>query len=594
MVIRTFLYSLIFCLAATAVAAQTPVSITSNTRKAAVNETFFVTVSASGSEVQPPDTGVWQRAGFKTGSPSSQSSTSIQSVNGQTTVIQSRSWRYPLAVETAGQHTLPPLAVLVDGVHHMTQPITLEISDKITIPDRSGTEGRGQESMAIDDLAFLRAVTDKTTVYQGEAFLLRLLIYVVDEHFVTLDGPRQLPLPETEGFFSGPQWQNSFVDEYQGRNYRVTEFNQILFPAMPGELTIGSWTWQGAVRWQEGGFRRQGANRLFNTHPIPIIVLPLPEGAPQGFSGAVGKFRMQAKLSSNSVAQGTPVRLTVTLTGEGNPQTIGMPTLEKLSWAHISEPESEVKQSENSLEVSKSYVYLITPLEAGEHTIPPMTFSYFAPILKNYKTETSQELSLVVSATGEAGRIVAAGGSADTARQQIEINNQAGLPIITDSRLDESAHKPAPKTLSLTEMLSPFVTAFVVMLCAFFLAWRRRLSGDTGYARRFHARARCLRKLQEAEGKTDAHTLIYQALCRFVADWLNVQESGLTSGDIQQLLRDAQLNTESVEMTLRILRACERAAYGGSTRESGDSALLLQTAREAVDILQQAFQEVEK
>lgn len=594
MVIRTFLYSLIFCLAAAAVVAQTPVSITSNTRKAAVNETFFVTVSASGSEVQPPDTGVWQRAGFKTGSPSSQSSTSIQSVNGQTTVIQSRSWRYPLAVETAGQHTLPPLAVLVDGVHHMTQPITLEISDKITIPDRSGTEGRGQESMAIDDLAFLRAVTDKTTVYQGEAFLLRLLIYVVDEHFVTLDGPRQLPLPETEGFFSGPQWQNSFVDEYQGRNYRVTEFNQILFPAMPGELTIGSWTWQGAVRWQEGGFRRQGANRLFNTHPIPIIVLPLPEGAPQGFSGAVGKFRMQAKLSSNSVAQGTPVRLTVTLTGEGNPQTIGMPTLEKLSWAHISEPESEVKQSENSLEVSKSYVYLITPLEAGEHTIPPMTFSYFAPILKNYKTETSQELSLVVSATGEAGRIVAAGGSADTARQQIEINNQAGLPIITDSRLDESAHKPAPKTLSLTEMLSPFVTAFVVMLCAFFLAWRRRLSGDTGYARRFHARARCLRKLQEAEGKTDAHTLIYQALCRFVADWLNVQESGLTSGDIQQLLRDAQLNTESVEMTLRILRACERAAYGGSTRESGDSALLLQTAREAVDILQQAFQEVEK
>ncbi|NLN94504.1 MAG: protein BatD [Candidatus Hydrogenedens sp.] len=592
--IRISLYSLIFCLAAAMAGAQAPVSITASTSKAAANETFYITVSASGGDVQQPDTGVWQRAGFKTGSPSSQSSTSIQSVNGQTTVVQSRSWRYPMAVETPGRHTLPPLSVQVDGVHHMTQPITLEISEKIATPHRRSADGSSQDNLAVDDLAFVRAVTDKTTVYQGEAILLRLLIYVLDDRFVNLDGPRQLPLPATEGFFSGAQWQNNYADEYRGRNYRVTEFNQTLFPAMPGELTIDSWTWQGSVRWQEGGLRRQGATRLFSTHPVPIVVLPLPEGAPPGFSGAVGKFRMQTRLSSPSVAQGTPVRLTVTLTGEGNPQTIGMPTVEKLAWAHVSEPESEVKQSENSQEVSKSYVYLITPLEAGEHTIPPVTFSYFAPVLKNYKTESSQQLPLLVSATGEAGRIVAVGGSADAARQQIEINNQEGLPIITDSRLNAPSQSLPVKSLSVMELAGPLVSAVLVIICALFLAWRRRLTGDTGYARRFHARSHCLRSLLQAEGTADAHSLIYQALCRFVADWLNIKESGLTSGDIQQHLREAQLNTESVEMTLRILRACERAAYGGRDRDAEDTALLLQTAREAVDILQQAFQEVGK
>lgn len=594
MVIRSVLYSLIFCMLAWTAWAKSPVSLNASTTKAAAKETFFVTVSANGGDVQPPDVSAWHRAGFQTGAPSTQSSTSIQSVNGQTTMVQSRSWRYPVVAQTAGSHTLPPVAVQVDGVNHMTQPLTMEISETIAVPDRRGNNNSGDQGLAVDDLAFVRAVADKTQVYQGEPIALRLLIYVLEDQFVSLDGPRQLPLPQTEGFFSGPQWQNSFAEEYQGRRYRVTEFNQILFAAMPGDLTIDAWTWQGAVRWQEGHFRRQGANRLFTTHPIPVQVLPLPEGAPPGFSGAVGKFRMQVRLSSTSVAQGTPVRLTVTLTGEGNPQTIGMPVLEKMSWAHISEPESEVTQSENSLEVTKTYTYLITPLEAGEQRIPPVTFSYFASLLKNYKTETSQELTLLVSATGEAGRIVAVGGSADAARQQIEINKSEALSIITDSRLQAPSVRLKGKTLSWPLAVSPFFSAAAVLVCALFLARRRRLTGDTGYARRFHGRSNCLRLLQEAEKAATPHTLIYQALCGFVADMLNIKESGLTSGDIQELLRDARLNAESVEMTLRILRACERASYGGASGNAEEGRLLLDAARQALDALQQAFQEVSK
>jgi len=587
---RLFCYSLIFLLAARIAVAQGGVSISASTLKAAVNESFYITISASGSEVKEPDLSPWHRLGFKTGAPATQSSTSIQSINGNTTVVQSRSWRYPVAAGSPGTHTLPPLAVTVDGVQQMTRSLTLEISEKVSVSPE-GRDGTPAQEVAVDDLVFVRAIADKTTVYQGEPILLRLLIYVLDGRFVSLDTPRQLPLPETEGFFSGPQWQNTYNGEYNSAAYRITEFNQVLFPAMPGDLQIASWTWQGVVRWQEGRFRPQGATRLFSTHPIPVTVLPLPEGAPAGFSGAVGKFRMQAYLSSASVAQGTPVRLTVSITGEGNPQAIGMPLFEKPSWAHVSEPESEVKQTEGSLEVTKNYSYLITPLEAGEHVIPAVSFSYFAPILKNYKTETSQELKLTVSATGETGRIVAVGGSSDTARQKIEINSSGELPLITDSRLTALTVRPPAHILSMPALLSPVISAVMLVAAVLFLLRRKRLATDTRYARRIQARGKCLALLQDAKEKGDKSAGIYQALSAFVADMLHINGSGLTSGEIQHLLQEARLNQESIDMTVRVLRACERAAYGGGKGSEEELTVLMDSALHALDALHAAFLE---
>ena len=584
------LYSIIVvCLAALGAQGQgqSPVTATVSTTRAAANEIFHFTISASGSDVKDPDISALSEAGLQLGSPSVQSSTSIQSVNGRTTVMQSRTWRYPASASSEGTIIIPRIAVTIDGQEYFTQPITLEITRSVEI----GTETPdGNREITVEDLAFVRAVADKTTLYQGDALTLRLRLYVLEGNYVSVDGPRSLPMPDTEGFYPGPQWQSSITEQYYGRAYRVTEFNRVLYPAMPGELFIGSWNWQGAVRWHDARRRMQTAARMFTTNEIPITVLPLPE-KPEGFGGAVGKFRVQAQLAQQSLTQGTPVRFTITISGEGNPNTISAPMLPEMSWAHVSGPETDTQQQENSPVVTKTFSYLLTPLETGEHAVPPATFIYFAPAINNYKTEQTREYPVTISPAKDGGVLIAAGGSAVEQRNRIEVFEDGILPIITDVNALSAATRPPGGRLSRIALLSPALPWLIFAVLYVFLAWRGRLASDRGYARRFYAKRRFLKRLNAAHTTADPAEMIYQALKGFVADMFDITEAGLTAAEVQTTLQERNVNGETIDMVVRVLSACERTRYTGRNSVQDEVDALYAAAGNAVEQLQADLQE---
>jgi len=580
---------LIAWLAACAAHAREPVTASVSATRAAAGEIFYITLHANGSDVKEPDLGPVAAAGVQLGSPSVQSSTSMQYINGKSSVIQSRAWRYPASVAQEGTITIPRISITVDGREYFTQPMTIEISrvadTPVPVPGKGG-------KLSVEEMAFVRAVTDKSSVYQGEPLTLRLQIYQLNTGYISITGPRSLPMPDTEGFYPGPEWQDTHMENYKDQEYEVTEFGRVLYPAMPGELKIGAWNWQGMVRWHDTRRRVQSAARMFTAPEIAITVMSLPE-QPEGFSGAVGKFRFTAQLAQTALTQGTPVRLTFTVSGEGNPNTISAPRLPDLAWAHVSGPETETRQEEHSPEVAKTFSYLLTPLEAGTHTIPSVPFVFFAPIIKNYKTEQSPEYQVTVDAADGGNTLVAVGGSADAQRSRIQVFEEKILPVITegDALFSESGANSA--RLSILALLSPALPLLVFIVLFAWLAWRGRLSRDQGYARRFYAKNKCLKALKEARASAEPSENLDVLLKVFIADMLNVNEAGLTSSDVEDLLKERRIAEDSIAMTVRVLRACERARYAGRNAGPEETEALCTATENVVEQLHAALQETQ-
>ncbi len=579
---RAMTLSLIALAAVGYASGQNPVTATVSSDSVAVGEIFYITISANGGNVQEPDVRSLSEIGIQLGNPSVQSSTSISSVQGKTTVVQSRVWRYSASALKEGTVTIPRISVVVDGQEYLTQPIALTVARTLSMGKRS--PGGGEE-LTVDDLAFVQSVADKTTAYQGEAVVLRLRLFALDRNQVSVEGPRTLPTPDTEGFYSGQQWQESISEEYAGRAYRVTEFNQVLYPAMPGDLQIGAWTWQGNVRWIDARRMPQGAARMFSANPISITVLPLPT-RPEHFSGAVGRFRVQAQLARETLEQGAPVRFTITIAGDGNPNALGAPELPEMSWAHVSGPDVETQQQEKSAEFVKTFSYLITPLEAGNHVIPSIEYTFFAPFLKDYKTERTNEIPAAVQPSSSGNALVAVGGSSEEQRRSIQVYDENMLPIIVDASLLSVQPSIRERRLSPIALLSPLLSAAVVGAVFAAMKHRRRLAGDKGYARRYRAKKRFESAVLDIASAKDPVELLYRAIVGFIADMLNINEAGLTSADVESLLRGCAAEEDLTQMTIRLLRACERTRYAGRDSAPEELDALLNAARTVVNQLQ--------
>jgi hypothetical protein len=567
--------------------AQSPVTADISSQRVTANEVFNITITANGSDVQEPDLQPVRDAGIQLGTPSQQSSTSIRNINGRTSVVQSRTWRYPASIAKEGSVTIPRISVMVDGKEYLTQPMTVTVTNKIDVGSR------GQDPAAeltVDDLVFVRAITDKTVVYQGEPVVLRLRLYTLDQYYVNVESPRALPLPQTEGFYAGQQWQQNLSEQMNGRTYRIMEISQVLYPAMPGELTIAPWEWQGVVTWYDVRRRPQTAPRMFATNPVTITAMPLPSQPPH-FSGAVGKFNMNVHLSENNLVQGKPVRLIVTISGDGNPNTIGAPVVPEIPWAHISEPETEIRQQENNTDTTKLFSYLITPLEAGEQVVPPVEFTFFAPMLKNYKTDRSNEIKVTVQPAKEGDSFVAIGGSAEEERHKIDVFDGDMLPIITDPEAIAVQLSKTNKHLGFFTLLSPMILAFMLAVIHIFLQQKRRLSFDRSYSRRYYAKSNCMKTLEETKKSDDPTQSLYRAIASFIGNMLDINEAGLTSAEIESLLRSRNTPEELISAASRMLKKCERARYAGDESDTETIEILCSDAQKLMEDLHEVLKE---
>ncbi len=588
----TLLPALLLFGAAPWATAQVPVSAMLSHEQVAVGENFALEIRAEGASISEPEVAPLEDAGIVLGVPSLGSSTSVSIINGRTSMVQTKTWRYPARATREGRLTVPRIKIAVDGQEYFTQPMPLTVTKNAVSPSSPQSRGGGA-TITLEQMAFAEAATDKTVVFQGEPVTLVLRIFELDDFNVTLRFPQNIPLPESQGFYAGPQSTNKRRERRGNFNYRVTEISQVLYPTVPGALLIGAWQWQGELLWTDAGrFRPGNALRDFETNPIAVTVNPLPD-RPANFSGAVGQYKIKSEFPQGTLMQGVPVRWSLTVSGEGNPDAVGAPTLPPISWAHLSGPEMELRQQTGNTETAKVFHYTLTPLEAGTHELPGIEYVYFAPVIKGYKTEKTNVMPVTVVAAQSGAPLVTAGGLREAERGAVQQLTDDLLPIMADIRLGAGNGwiSNAVRTALLPLLMLP--------PAAYALFWRimrhrRKLRQDTRYARRHHALARARSLLHEARGNGEPLEKIQQALTGFIADMLNVSPAGITAADAGELLERNGCGVETRTMLVNILRNCERARYAGKKLSEQEIGALADAAVQLLEPLHKALDREDK
>jgi hypothetical protein len=513
-------------------------------------------------------------------------SSQISIINGRRKVrIEERG--YKATASRAGAIIIPPLEFTIDGEPIYSAAVALTVKDP---PQRGSTPGG---KPVREDYLFIQLVLDKSVAYQGEPVLMKQQVWQLDGWGATFRGWNGMDRhPATEGFYSAGLEQREGTGTLNGYNYKVTEFVSILYPTRAGDLEVGSWHWEGYANVRTGRSqprfiqRSQRLEFVLDTPPWPLTVKPLPDGPPD-FSGAVGQYTLDATLERTTALQGVPIDLYVTIRGDGNPAAVVKPSFDVPEWAYFSEPEltSEELTAQDGLAlgVSKRFAYTVTPLDVGDVTLGPITFTSFNPVRGVYETATVGPYEITVRKSAEDDQPFLVSPELPGEERAVDIIGQDIGSLMTRPpglRADESFATVAPLAF-----LLPIVLYVGLRVYA---SRRRRFTHDTGFARAYHAKSVAAKRLEHLNSSEDPSEALCGILTDCVRDLFDVEAAGLTSADVEQILREKGVAAENRENLLTILRRCERARYASQELSREERSALIHGTEAAVAQLDEA------
>jgi len=413
---------------------------------------------------------------------------------------------------------------------------------------------------------FVEAAVDNPTPYVGQQITYSFRLYQA------VDLENLLYEPSTfEGFWKsdmGPATQTT--QQLNGRQYRITEIDTALFPTRVGNLEIAP----SAMILPETVFRDE---QRLATNPVMVDVQPLPEGAPAGFAGAVGRFNMQATLDRQSVTLGQPITLRLTISGSGNLEQLPPPELPVPDdWRTYENPPRYTSAINGGLLVGeKTYEWLIVPSQTGTQTLPEVTLQYFDPEALAYRSVSTSPVTLeIFPPDGEAGQ------------------SETDLAAILAASGTILALKSVPAVIP-PQSPYPGVGFWLLWLlppgCATVSWWwilrQRRKQRDQLKIRQSRALRRAQDYLEKAQqaSSNDACRIIAGAIFIYFGDKLNRRAAGLNQTDMRQAVEMNQASARAGERLLSCLEQADEGRYAPAG--SVDSQMLLKKTREALAAL---------
>lgn len=501
---------------------------------------------------------------------------------------------FKVETTTPGTFEIPFVTATVNGKDIVSNPVSITVIEATTpkrgrsatlqrSPSGSAMAPPPRESAAsqdttltIDEVISISADVDKRNVFQGEPITLSLTFMCL----VNVE-PNEIAhtLPSITGFYALPREPIELGPPesrtIQGRDYEVHTLKQTLFPTVSGDLEIGAWQWQGALLVRG---RRPYPVEL-SSDPIAIRVNPLPE-RPANFSGSVGLFTVDATLDKSRVIQGVPVKLNVRITGEGNPDAVGVPQLPTMDWAYVGDVEKDAGQQSAGMGagVDQRFIFPVTPIEAGTKVIPEIVYCYFNPETGVYETARTSPLELSIAPSAEPAHqgVVGAGS---------ESPGPSGIAADIDSIVLSPGVLTRQSGSALTVSLVAVAPPVVYAALAVFLRRRRRLATDTRFARSYRARTRLKTALDSVRTSQEPAPALFKAVVGFIADKFDVPEAGMTSLDAQHTLEQNGISPETISALVKVLRSCERAQYASTILSQHEIAALLEGASVNLDAL---------
>lgn len=241
---------------------------------------------------------------------------------------------------------------------------------------------------------FVEIKLNKQTAYEGESILADYQLYVA----VDLEG-RLTRSPSYVGFASYDvpvSDVNAFSVQQKGNVvYKVYTIKRVqLFGLEPGVQQLQPVELEASVRFRKdpiayGGFAGDTIIPFtVRSSALPVKILPLPQPQPEGFSGAVGEFRLQAGIPADSQSANRTDAFVVQLSGKGNWHQVGLlpPAMPQGLTLYGPAMQDAIETNTVPLAGVKSWTYTVTAKQPGIYTIPAFRFVYFNPTVGSYTT----------------------------------------------------------------------------------------------------------------------------------------------------------------------------------------------------------------
>ena len=503
----------------------------------------------------------------------SSSSTQVSIVNGS--AHSEVTYQYRLQPLRSGELTIGAVQVTINRVVHTSEPIVVQVSQGNSATQGSDVQLDDTPPEADSPRFYATASVDKLSPYVGEGVVYTFRFYQAVNFY---SQPLYAP-PDFGGFWSETdESQRQYSSELNGRTYRVTELNTILFPMQSGELVIAP-----ARLKIPGDFFDPDVN--LSTESISLQVKPLPDGAPEGFQGAVGQYEIHAALDTQQGQVNQPLTLIITLQGRGNIQNLSDPVWSEISaWRSFASKATIQKEvQEGELHGSRTYERLLVPAEPGDYTLPSISYTFFDPAAEEYRTIATQPLNIQVMP------------GADEEPQA----TQQGQKANDLSALSSEARylKSAPGRLRSADLLvgkPVYWLAWLLPLAAlavhFAIERRQRFEQERVVEiRSSRPGRRALHALRTAQRAAhDPHLHASRILHTYLAEKLNQPTAGLTHRSLDVILEANRLSVELREQLLAFLQRLDQTRYAPQV-DAGSRSGLLSELEEMISRLENAF-----
>lgn len=518
--------------------------------------------------------------------PSVYRGSSVQFINGSVTQTHEYTYTYVLLPTKAGNFTIAPAEVEVDKRRYKTDPTLLEVVEeqRAAAPQAESRQPENQSrtpqgQVAPDDI-LLRVSASRSSVYKGEPVRVAIKLY----YRVSIAGLNNAKFPSFNGFWSQEldvENRPSHRETIDGKIYECSVLREfLLYPQQSGTLTIDAAEVEAVAQVVVQNNRHRdpffgstpdiyNVNRTVRSPKLHITVKELPAGAPEGFSGAVGRFTLSETAPTAQLQANSAATFTLRIAGSGNLRFVQAPKLQlpgSFEQYDIKTTE-QLKTTPQGTSGYRQFEYPFIARAEGEYELPAVLFSYFDPEKRQYVTLRSQPHSVVVTPDEK--------GSTEEVRIVKGLSKEEVRLLGEDIRFiksGESHLKPRRAPLLFSGGYFLAVGLILLLFVLLFVLMRKQIRErrNTVLVRGKRAnkvavqRFRAAKRAMSEENRYAFYEEMSRALWGYMSDKLNIPVSNLTKENVREELHKRGIPPEESQTFSSIITRCEEAQYAPS------------------------------
>ncbi|MEM6719793.1 MAG: BatD family protein [Bacteroidota bacterium] len=481
----------------------------------------------------------------------------------------SKTYTFFLQPTAEGTFTIKQAKVEIDGQVYKTLPVKVTVTKAIDKPK----DGNNSDYMISEGLHLVTEVS-KGNPYLNEPVTVSYKLYV--KPGINVNDYRELGKPTFNNFWSQNIQTQMRAERttYKGEPYSyVTLKRFVLYPQKTGKQVLEPFSIDLQVsvptnRRDVFGRRYETVHKTLSSSRRTVNVKALPEaGKPEDFSGAVGAFDFKVTTSKKSLNATESLQAKIEVSGKGNLKLFELPKLKLPSSLEVYDPEFSERVTTRiaGMQGKISDSYTVVPQYKGKYPIPSVSFSYFDPSDKKYKTLRSDEIIIdVIEGPVNTATAENTTGNQNTTQKQLVTTNGSQFRFLkTNADLVAVETEDFFKSnLFYGLLLGPFLLIPIILLVR---RKKRAYDNDIQGSKTRTANRLAKKYLSEAKKKLNDKEAFYEVLERALHNYLraklSIETSEFSKEKISQLLTERNVNEDTVNNFITLLESCEFARY---------------------------------